>query len=227
MLYSTRRHRRFDLRHVDNRLTPIKREINTERDQRSKNRPEHAALAHMKPVRLHLDDRDRAVALEIHVDRIRDRENRKQPHVNPIRQDQPRDDTERDIRCRRPESGDEDSSFAADPVDERAVDQKRERVGHRPRREDEPEIFVRHERAECVLRDREIVASHVKERVGHPEREPIDEPPAQKPRPMFERIIIEINSDNEREADENNAERHEKNCVPAELRGDCLRNRPA
>ena len=59
-----------------------------------------------------------------------------------------------------------------------------------------------------VLRDREIVASHVKERVGHPEREPVNEPPAQKPRPMLERVIIEINPDNERETDENNAQRH-------------------
>src|SRR5881227_2810568 len=39
-------------------------------------------------------------------------------------------------------------------------------------------IFIRHERAERVLRDREIVASHVKERVSHPQREPVNEPPA-------------------------------------------------
>ena len=47
---------------------------------------------------LDFDDRDRAVALEIHVERVGDRKNREQPHVNPISQDQPGDDAERDIR---------------------------------------------------------------------------------------------------------------------------------
>jgi hypothetical protein len=55
---------------------------------------------------------------------------------------------------------------------------------------------------EGVFRHGKIVASHVEERVGHPEREPVDEPPAQKPRAMSERIIIEINPDNQRETDE-------------------------
>ena len=162
----------------------------------------------MKPVCLDLDDRDRAVALEIHVERVGHRKDRKQPHVNAIGQDQPCDDTERDIGRRRPERGDEDSSFSADFVDQRTVDQKRKSVGDRPGREDKAEIFVRHERAERVLRDGEIVASHVKERVSHPEREPVNEPPAQKPRAMLEWVIVEINPDDERETDENNAERH-------------------
>ena len=85
---------------------------------------------------------------------------------------------------------------------------KEKRVDDGPGGEDKAEILVRHERAERVLRDREIVASHVEERVGHPEREPVNEPPAQKPRPMLERVIIKINPDNQRETDENNAERH-------------------
>ena len=93
---------------------------------------------------------------------------------------------------------------------------KRKRVSDRAGGEDQAEIFVRHERAERVLRDGEVVASHVKERVGHPEREPVDESPAQKPRPMLERIVVEINPDDQREADENNAERHAtvRNCSP-------------
>ena len=49
--------------------------------------------------------------------------------------------------------------------------------------------------------DSEIVASHIKERVGHPEWEPVDETPAQKPRPIPERIFIEIDPNNERNAD--------------------------
>src|SRR5207248_7226151 len=107
-----------------------------------------------------------------------------------------------------PERGNEDSLFPANFVDERAVDQKRERVGDCPGCENQSEIFVGHERAEGVLRDGEIVASHVKERVSHPEGEPVNEPPAQKPRPMLEGVIIKINPDNEREADENNTQRH-------------------
>src|SRR5437762_7433236 len=85
---------------------------------------------------------------------------------------------------------------------------KREGVCDCSGREDEPEIFVRHERAERFLGDSEIVASHIKERIGHPEWEPVDETPAQKRRPMPERIIIEINPHDQRETDEDNAERH-------------------
>ena len=66
-------------------LAPIEREIDAERNQCSENCAEHSAFADMKPVRLDLDDRDRAVALEIHVERVDDRKNREQPHVNAIR----------------------------------------------------------------------------------------------------------------------------------------------
>ena len=100
---------------------------------------------------LDFDDRDRAVALEIHVERVGDRKNREQPHVNPTSQDQPGDDAERDIRRGGPERSDEDSRFPTNFVDERTIDQKRERVSNCTGCENKAEIFVRHERAERVL----------------------------------------------------------------------------
>ena len=81
----------LSLRHVDDRLAPIEREINAERNQRSENRAEDTAFAHMKPVCLHLDDRDRAVALKIHVERVGRPKRSEQPHVQSVRQDQPGD----------------------------------------------------------------------------------------------------------------------------------------
>src|SRR5207253_10712985 len=74
--------------------------------------------------------------------------------------------------------------------------------------ENQPEDFVGHNTAESDLRDREIVASQLKERISHPEREPVNGPPAQKPRPMLEAVIITINPDNEGQADKNDAARH-------------------
>ena len=52
------------------RLPPVEREIDADGNERAKNRAEHAAFADVKPVGFDLDDGHRAVALEIHVDRV-------------------------------------------------------------------------------------------------------------------------------------------------------------
>src|SRR5207237_9195145 len=90
--HCARRHWGIEFCNVDDRLAPIEREISPERNQRSENCAEDTAFAHMKPVCLDLDDRDRAVTLEIHVERVGHRKNREQPYVNAISQDKPGDD---------------------------------------------------------------------------------------------------------------------------------------
>ncbi len=49
---------------------PVEGKINADGNQRAENRAEHAAFADMKPVGFDFDDGNRAVALEIHVDRV-------------------------------------------------------------------------------------------------------------------------------------------------------------
>ena len=63
---------RIGLGHFNNRRPPIEGKINAEGYERAKNRPEQTALPHMKPVRLDLNNGDRAVALKIHIESVED-----------------------------------------------------------------------------------------------------------------------------------------------------------
>ena len=48
-------------------VAPVVGEVEAERDEDAEDAAERAALAHVEPRRVHLDDRDRAEALEVHV----------------------------------------------------------------------------------------------------------------------------------------------------------------
>ncbi len=68
---------------------PVEREIHADGNQRAENRAEDAALAHMKPVGLDLDDGHRAVALKIHVDGVKQRKRDDEVHLPMFHDDEP------------------------------------------------------------------------------------------------------------------------------------------
>ena len=97
--------------------------------------------------------------------------------------------------------------FAADFVNQRAVDQKRQRIDQRADGEDDSEILVGHQRAERVLGDVQIVAPHAEKRVGHAERQPVDEAAHHEPPAVPQRVVAEIKPDDSHQAEANDAVR--------------------
>jgi hypothetical protein len=122
----------------------------------------------------------------------------------------PGDNSKRRVSRGRSESRDQDPFLPADLINKGSVDEKGEGISECAGSEDNPEVFVGDARAEGVFCHREIVTSHVEERVSHPERKPVRETSAQKPRAMAERVIVEVKSDYYRETDGNNAQGHKK-----------------
>jgi hypothetical protein len=85
---------------------------------------------------------------------------------------------------------------------------RKDNVGKRARGEDQAEILLGHQRAEGVLGDTKVVASHVEKRVRHPQRKPVDEPPDQEPSAVFERVIPEIEAHHDGQNQTHRAEVH-------------------
>jgi len=79
---------RVVLGRVGNGCAPVEREIHTKGNQRAKDGAKNAALPHVEPVGLHFDDRNRAVALEIHVSGVDDGENEHETDVEPVHEHQ-------------------------------------------------------------------------------------------------------------------------------------------
>ena len=194
--------------HVHNGLPPVECEISADGNERPENRAEHAAFAHVEPVSLDLDDGHRAVALEIHVHRVKKREGRDHVHLQSPHHQQPGQHPEQDVGGRCAERGDDDAAFAADFVHERAVDEKRQRISDRAGGEDQAEVLLRHQVAEGVFGDVEVVASHVKERVSHAEREPVDETAHHEPAVVAHRIVVKIKHNHRRQEKNYRAEIH-------------------
>ena len=191
---------RFGHRH--DAAAPIKGKIDAERNERAEDCAEHAALAHVKPVGFDLDDGHRAVALEIHVRCVNKGKGKGEMDFDVFDRDEIGQDAQRDIADGCPERGDDDAAFAAEFfIDERAVDEKRERVHPGAHAENNPEILFGHQGPKGILGNDEIIASHAKEGLGHAEREPIDEAPDHEPAPVAEGIVIKIQSDNDGETD--------------------------
>ena len=91
-----------------------------------------------------------------------------------------------------PSGGNQHGVFAADFfINQRAVDQKRQRIGANCRQQNDSEILVGHQRAQRTLGDVQVVTAHAEERVGHAERQPIDEAARQKPAAVAQRVVQE------------------------------------
>ena len=117
------------LGHSDDGGAPVEREIDADGNQRAENRAEDAAFADVKPIRLDLDDGHRAEALEIHVDRVEQREAGDEVDLQIFCDDEPGEDAEGDVGQRRADGGNDHPAFAAEFfVNERAVDQKGQRI---------------------------------------------------------------------------------------------------
>ena len=109
---------------VHDDLAPVERKIHADGNERAKDRAEHAPFAHMEPIRLDLDDGNRAVALEIHVHRIQRRIGDDHVHLQFSHHGEIRQHAEQDVGDGRADGGDEDAAFAANLVHQRPIDQK-------------------------------------------------------------------------------------------------------
>ena len=96
---------------VNDCAAPVEGEINADGNERPENRAEDAALAHVEPIGLDLDDGHRAVALEIHVHRIEQRISDDQVDLQMLGDDEPGQHAQRDVGQRRADGGNDDAAF--------------------------------------------------------------------------------------------------------------------
>ncbi len=171
---------------LEDQVAPVVGEVDAERDEDAEDGAEHAALAHVEPGRVHLDDGHGAEALEIHVHGVEPGENRdevagEEGGTGALGQQAPGDQAHRHVGHRRPESPGQDRETAAQPVGQRPVDDERETVDDRADPEDQAEGVVAHQGAaahrrqvlEGGLGHGEVVAAHVEERVRQPQGQPV------------------------------------------------------
>jgi len=132
----------------------------------------------MEPARVDLDNRHGTIGLEVHVYAVEDHEYELERRTLGIWHGQHVLEIEPHTQVGEAgaERADEHSAFAADLVGERPIDEEGERVHPGADAEDGAEVVLGHEVAQCGLTDREVVAPHVKERVGEAQREPVEEP---------------------------------------------------
>jgi len=77
-------------------------------------------------------------------------------------------DPDERVHRQRATGRDQDRDAATPPIGQRAVEQEREAVRQRADKLDRPEVLLTD--AADVLEDRHVVAAHIKEGVGQPER---------------------------------------------------------
>ena len=132
------------LGHVRQRLAPIKREINAEGNESSKERPKNTTLANMEPVSFDFDDGNGPVALEIHIDSINDGERKEHFHVESVRDHQIGQGAQDDVGRAGADRANQHSLLAADFVHQRAVDQERKGINEGPHAENGAKFLIGH-----------------------------------------------------------------------------------
>ena len=156
----------------------VEGEVEPERDQDAEDAAEGAALAEVEPARVDLDDRHGAEALEVHVHGVEHRERDAQVRERAREERQ----AHRDVRHDDASRADQHRATAAELVREGAVQEERAPVDEGADGLDRAEVLLGHqvEVVERALRRGQVVAPHVEERVGQPEREPVVEAAAEE-----------------------------------------------
>jgi len=163
---------------LDEHLADVKGEVDAERDQNAEDGSEHATFFHVEPGRVDLYDRDRSKALEVHVRHVQNRKDdcealHQEVVVGAVVDDLPGAPGHTEVRQCRAHGADDDGEFATQSICEGAVQKKREAVDECSPEEEPCEDRVAHQGFACqvhhvaerVVRDLDVVAPHVQERV--------------------------------------------------------------
>ena len=162
----------------DDGFAPVKREVDAKRDEDPEDRAESAAFTHVEPVRVDLDDRNRAKALEVHVRHVKHDEGPEHGRVRHLAALlRPHREAHEQVRGGGAEGGREDGEPSALPVRERAVHDKGNAIHHGPGAEDPVEVPDHLLAAEGLHAHLQVVTPPVEEGVGRAQNEPVDGSP--------------------------------------------------
>lgn len=174
-----RHHGSFSGHELQDPFRDIEGEEEAGRDHDAEDSREGSPLPDMEPVCIDLHDAHGAVALEVHVDAVDDREDSGQGFVLGVRRGQHVAGVEShgQIGQAGTHGSNEHAALAADLVGDGSVDQEGQRVDPGTDTEDGAEVCLAHQVAHGALADGEVVAPHVEQRVGQTQRQPVNGPP--------------------------------------------------